>query len=105
MNPPFGTKHNAGLDLEFLQTGLLLARTAVYSLHKSSTRAHVLRKAEGWGAQAEVLAQLRYDLPNTYKHHKKSSVDIEVDFIRFTPLRAEKHLRLCHHMQLSSYCP
>ena len=35
MNPPFGTKHNAGLDLEFLQTGLLLARTAVYSLHKA----------------------------------------------------------------------
>ena len=51
---------------------------------QSSTRAHVLRKAEGWGAQAEVLAQLRYDLPNTYKHHKKSSVDIEVDFIRFS---------------------
>ena len=32
-----------------------------------------------------VLAELRYDLPATYKHHKKTSVDIQVDFIRFTP--------------------
>ena len=30
-----------------------------------------------------VVAELRYDLPATYKHHKKASVDIEVDFIRF----------------------
>ena len=30
-----------------------------------------------------VVAELRYDLPATYKHHKKSSVDIHVDFIRF----------------------
>lgn len=38
MNPPFGTKHNAGMDLRFLETAFGLARTAVYSLHKSSTR-------------------------------------------------------------------
>lgn len=38
MNPPFGTKHNAGMDLRFLETAIGLARTAVYSLHKSSTR-------------------------------------------------------------------
>lgn len=30
----------------------------------------------------EVLAQLRWDIPNMYKFHKKTSVDIEVDFIR-----------------------
>lgn len=38
MNPPFGTKHNAGMDVRFLETALGMARTAVYSLHKSSTR-------------------------------------------------------------------
>ena len=32
-----------------------------------------------------VVAELRYDLPATYRHHKKTSVDIEVDFIRFQP--------------------
>ena len=31
----------------------------------------------------EVMAQLRFDLPKTYKFHKKQSVDIEVDLIRF----------------------
>jgi len=84
MNPPFGTKHNKGLDLKFLQTGIMMASGAVYSLHKTSTREHVVKKAAEWGAEAQVLAELRYDLPNTYKHHKKSSVDINVDFIRFT---------------------
>ena len=36
------------------------------------------------GVDAQVVAELRYDLPATYKHHKKASVDIEVDFIRFS---------------------
>jgi len=82
MNPPFGTKHNKGLDMHFLEQGYKLATRAVYSLHKTSTREHVLKKAETWGAKPQVLAELRYDLPATYKHHKKASVDINVDFIR-----------------------
>jgi len=49
MNPPFGTKHNKGLDLTFLQTGIAMARTAVYSLHKTSTRDHVIKRAKEWG--------------------------------------------------------
>jgi len=83
MNPPFGTKHNKGLDMVFLKTGIAMARNAVYSLHKTTTRDFVLRKAKEWGVTPQVLAELRYDLPATYKHHKKSSVDIQVDFIRF----------------------
>ncbi len=38
MNPPFGTKHNAGMDMKFLETGIALATGTVYSLHKTSTR-------------------------------------------------------------------
>lgn len=38
MNPPFGTKNNAGIDMKFLKMGLDLASDSVYSLHKSSTR-------------------------------------------------------------------
>lgn len=38
MNPPFGTKHNAGMDMKFLSAALNIAKTAVYSLHKTSTR-------------------------------------------------------------------
>ncbi|XP_069081410.1 rRNA N6-adenosine-methyltransferase METTL5 isoform X5 [Pleurodeles waltl] len=38
MNPPFGTKNNKGMDITFLKSALQIARTAVYSLHKTSTR-------------------------------------------------------------------
>ena len=45
---------------------------AVYSLHKSSTRAHIQRAAdmELRAASAEVLAQLRFDLPASYAFHR-----------------------------------
>ncbi|XP_061413365.1 rRNA N6-adenosine-methyltransferase METTL5 [Lethenteron reissneri] len=84
MNPPFGTKKNKGMDMVFLQAGLELANTAVYSLHKTATRQHIRKKAEEWKVNMEVIAELRYDLPASYKFHKKNSVDIEVDFIRFS---------------------
>lgn len=84
MNPPFGTKRNWGLDMLFLKSGLALAKKSVYSLHKTSTRDHILKKAVDWGVKATVVAQLRYDLKGgKYKHHKKQVVDIEVDFYRF----------------------
>ena len=38
MNPPFGTKHNAGMDIKFLQVAANLSNNVVYSLHKTSTR-------------------------------------------------------------------
>lgn len=83
MNPPFGTKHNAGMDMKFLMTAFNLARNVVYSLHKSSTRDFIQRKAIEVGAKAEVVATLRYNLNSSYKFHKKTSVDIEVDCWRF----------------------
>lgn len=109
MNPPFGTKNNSGLDLIFLQEAIKLANDSIYSLHKSSTRyinsnnicviinqliftyfrPHIMKKAKEWGLKPSVVAELRYDLPSTYKFHKKSSVDIAVDFWRFEVL--EKH--------------
>ncbi|MBN3291379.1 METL5 protein, partial [Polypterus senegalus] len=83
MNPPFGTKHNKGMDMQFLKMALSMSQTAVYSLHKSSTREHIQKKADDWNVKMEVIAELKYDLPASYKFHKKTSVDIEVDFIRF----------------------
>lgn len=81
MNPPFGTRQK-GIDLEFVKVGLKLANS-VYSLHKTSTRQHILAKARAWGVEAKVIAELRFDLPHTYKFHSKTSVDIQVDLIRF----------------------
>lgn len=83
MNPPFGTKHNAGMDIKFLMAGINLARNVVYSLHKSSTRDYIKKRAHELKIKAEVIAELRYNLESTYKFHKKNTVDIEVDCWRF----------------------
>lgn len=62
---------------------------SVYSLHKSSTRAHIARKAEKqWEVGAEVVAQLRFDIPQMYRFHKRESVDVEVDLWRFDSIAA-----------------
>jgi len=82
MNPPFGTKLK-GIDMVFLRKAIELAGKAVYSLHKTSTREHILRKSKEWEVECEVLAELKFNVPMMYKFHKKKSVDIEVDFMRF----------------------
>ncbi|KAM4874452.1 rRNA N(6)-adenosine-methyltransferase METTL5-like [Thomomys bottae] len=84
MNLPFGTKNNKGTDLAFLKTALEIARIAVYTLHKPSTRQHIPKKAAEWKIKMDIIAgpfcftELRYDLPALYNFHKKKSVDIEV---------------------------
>jgi hypothetical protein len=44
MNPPFGTRKK-GADMGFLRAALHVAKRAVYSLHKTSTRAHIEKHA------------------------------------------------------------
>ncbi|GFS41208.1 S-adenosyl-L-methionine-dependent methyltransferases superfamily protein [Actinidia rufa] len=82
MNPPFGTRKK-GADMDFLSVALKIASQAVYSLHKTTTRDHVKRTAlRDYNAKS---AELRYDLPQLYKFHKKKEVDIAVDLWRFVP--------------------
>lgn len=82
-NPPFGTKANAGMDLRFLRTATRLARRAVYSFHKTSTRDFIVKQVqEAWGMQIDVLAEMKFEIPQAYKFHQKKSVDVEVDLIR-----------------------
>lgn len=40
-----------------------------------------------FGFPGKVIAKLNYDIPAMYKFHKKKSVDIEVDLIRFEKLQ------------------
>ena len=49
-----------------------VARVAVFSLHKRASRDYIKRVgAKSPQVRAcEVAAELRYDLPATYKHHK-----------------------------------
>ena len=84
-NPPFGTKPDkAGIDIQFLKLGCQLARRSVYSFHKRSTRDYVLKtiKALDNIKDVSVIAEMKFDLPRTYKFHTAASVDIEVDLIR-----------------------
>ncbi|XP_010254037.1 PREDICTED: methyltransferase-like protein 5 [Nelumbo nucifera] len=86
MNPPFGTRKK-GADIDFLSTALKVASQAVYSLHKTTTRDHVKKTAlrDLNARSAEVLCELRFDVPQLYKFHKKKEVDIAVDLWRFVP--------------------
>lgn len=52
-----------------------------------SFRSHIVKKARELNLKSQVVAELRYDLPSSYKFHKKSSVDIAVDFWRFELLK------------------
>lgn len=83
MNPPFGTKKNAGMDMKFLKVAIQLSNHVVYSLHKTSTREFIQNKTKRLKVEGEVIAELCYNLESTYKFHKKTSVDIKVDVWRF----------------------
>nr|GLL49057.1 methyltransferase-like protein 5 [Ipomoea trifida]GMD94752.1 methyltransferase-like protein 5 [Ipomoea batatas]GME09183.1 methyltransferase-like protein 5 [Ipomoea batatas] len=91
MNPPFGTRKK-GADMDFLFVALKVASQAVYSLHKTTTREHIKRAAlrDYNASSAEVICELRYDVPQLYKFHKKKEVDIAVDLWRFVPQRHAK---------------
>jgi len=84
-NPPFGTR-NAGADMRFLAAAIALVKPGgvVYSMHKTSTRDHVIRTAtDTLGAtEAKVVAELRFDLPKSYAFHAKASSDVAVDLVR-----------------------
>jgi len=87
-NPPFGTKNNAGIDVAFLEAALRLAESnpslrTIYSMHKTSTRTHLQRKADGWKCQLTVIAEMKFDLPAKYAFHKHDNVAIAVDLLRF----------------------
>ena len=65
---------STGVDMEFLRAAAAIAKGSIYSLHKSSTRDHIAKVAtKQLGLEAEVIAQLRYDLPNTYSFHRYCS--------------------------------
>ncbi|GMR42540.1 hypothetical protein PMAYCL1PPCAC_12735, partial [Pristionchus mayeri] len=89
LNPPFGTKKNEGIDIQFVEKALKCVKEegSVYSFHKSSTRSFLLKKGEELGAETRAAAQMRWKLSNTYRFHKKKAVDIDVDVICFTKIK------------------
>jgi predicted RNA methylase len=81
-NPPFGTKRNAGIDVQFLRTATRLARRSVYSFHKRSTRTFLMKTIQEWGYEVQVAAEMEFDIPQMYQFHNQKTKDIEVDLLR-----------------------
>ena len=84
-NPPFGTKCGSeGIDMAFLRCAVRLAKGAVYSFHKRSTRNYVLGTAESCEdvVDARVVAEMQFELPRTYAFHKEKVVSVDVDLVR-----------------------
>lgn len=59
-NPPFGTKNNEGIDAEFLMAAKNIARESIYSLHKSSCRSGLTRKAKKIGLEGEGSFKINF---------------------------------------------
>lgn len=82
MNPPFGTRGQAGLDVVFVQKALEVS-SVVYSMHKTSTRKFWEQKREQWNVGVQPMTEVTFNLDRRYKFHKRESQDIIVDLLRF----------------------
>ena len=77
-NPPFGIRSEKGADVNFLKSGINLCKGFIYSLHKFSTF-NYLKKFYNNNNINEINGfKIQYDLPKTYKFHKKNYKIIEV---------------------------
>jgi len=83
-NPPFGTKTQAHADTMFVTAALEVANI-VYSMHLSTNRDFLVKWATTRleGVKCTPVAQLKYNMDKCYNKHKKSSKDINVDFMRW----------------------
>lgn len=76
INPPFGIWSRQGLDTDMVKAALGFCKV-IYSIHKRSSTAIVLRKTGG-----EAVGRSTLVLPHTYPHHDKYRHDVEVIIIR-----------------------
>lgn len=84
INPPFGTR-NKGIDTAFLQKGCEAAHT-VLSMHKTTTRVYIAKKARSFGKQILNEHHVRFPLAKTLNHHREHQKFIDVSaFILTTP--------------------
>ena len=77
-NPPFGIRSQSGADVEFIKCGINLCNGFVYSLHKFSTF-NFLKKFYSKNNINNLNGfKINYDLPKSYKFHKKNNKVIDV---------------------------
>ena len=83
MNPPFGTKDRPYIDIQFLEAAITLCSDSIYSLHKRTTRKHILNYGDSKNLNTDIIAEISFNIPHTYAFHKKKTVDIDVDLVKF----------------------
>ena len=85
MNPPFGTRDQAGIDAVFVKKALEMSNV-VYSMHKKEGRTFWKMKGKEWKIDVTPWIEVKFNLDRRFKFHKSSARDIQVDFIRFLPI-------------------
>ena len=77
-NPPFGVRSENGADVEFLKTASYICNNTIFSLHKFSTVNFLKKFYNKNGINNIKSFKIDYNLPKTYKFHKKNEKNIEV---------------------------
>lgn len=77
-NPPFGVRSKKGADVNFLKSAIHLSKGYIYSLHKLSTFDYLKKFYNKQGINDLNGFKINYDLPKSYKFHKKNNKIIEV---------------------------
>ena len=81
-NPPFGTR-TKGLDSCFVRKGLEFS-DVMYSIHKSTTRDFLIKKAKEMNVSIDFLFESKnFPIAETYSFHKSSEKYIKVDIVKF----------------------
>jgi len=82
MNPPFGIK-KPHADRPFLEKALEVADT-IYTIHDSNepTRSFINTFVKSLGGTATVFSSPLFELPMTYRHHRKDLERIKIDLYR-----------------------
>jgi putative methylase len=78
MNPPFGAQRRHA-DRPFWDRAFALARRAVYAFALADSRNFIQKRAVARGARIEETRPVRWTLPPTLPHHRRSKVAIPVD--------------------------
>jgi putative methylase len=84
MNPPFGAQQRHA-DRPFWDAAFRLARRRVHAFALAPSRTFIARSAVARRATVEATAPVPWDLPSTFPHHRKRSVELPVDRWVLTP--------------------
>ncbi len=78
-NPPFGIWSRRGIDVEMVKSSMSFCGI-IYSIHKSSAAAAVIKKTGGTIVDTSTLLIP----PHVYSHHRRIKYSVEVVVIRST---------------------